>query len=234
MAHRVAFTLRSKNGKTGPIPVTTTQSDSCPPSCGMFNACYAKAGPLAMFWRKVNDSAAGLAWPDFLAQVASLPLGQLWRHNQAGDLPGIGEAIDAPALAEIVSANAGKRGFTYTHKPMDRAANRKAVSDANRGGFTVNLSADTLADADRLASLNIGPVVVVLPSDQVTATVTPDGRKVAICPATIADNVNCKTCGICALRDRKAIIGFPAHGTSKRKASAIAQGGAVHTLLKAA
>lgn len=26
------------------------------------------------------------------------------------------------------------------------------------------------------------------------------------------------------LRDRKAIIGFPAHGTSKRKASAVAEG----------
>jgi len=234
MAHRVAFTRVSKNAKTGPIPVTTTQADSCPPSCGMFAACYAKSGPLAMFWRKVNDASAGLAWPEFLAQVASLPLGQLWRHNQAGDLPGIGDAIDAPALAEIVSANAGKRGFTYTHKPMGSAANRRAVADANRGGFTVNLSADTLADADRLASLGIGPVVVVLPSDQVTATTTPEGRKVAICPATIADNVTCASCGICALRDRKSIIGFPAHGTSKRKASAIAQGGAVHTLLKAA
>lgn len=76
--------------------------------------------------------------------------------------------------------------------------------------------------ADQLAALNIAPVVVVLSADQTAATVTPQGRKVAICPATISDNVTCATCGLCALVNRKAIIGFPAHGASKRKASAVA------------
>ena len=40
--------------------------------------------------------------------------------------------------------------------------------------------------------------------------------------AKVLGRVTCKTCGLCAIANRKAIIGFPAHGPSKRKASAIA------------
>lgn len=29
------FTLKSANSKTGPIPVTTTSSDTCPNSCAL-------------------------------------------------------------------------------------------------------------------------------------------------------------------------------------------------------
>jgi len=175
----------------------------------------------------VSEHKAGLAWADAMAQIKALPKGTLWRHNQSGDLPGIGAEIDPLAFGELVKANRGRRGFTYTHKPMtgpEGLANQALVSIANREGFTVNLSADDLAGADRLAALQIGPVVVILPSDQTTATTTPEGRKVAICPAAIADNVSCATCGVCALRDRKAIIGFPAHGVRKRAASEIAKG----------
>ena len=228
-SYRVAFTRISKNKKTGPLPVTTSEARTCPPSCGMFAACYAKAGPLALFWAKVSDGRAGLEWGDFLLQVKALPKGQLWRHNQSGDLAGIGDVVDPIALAQLVQANRGRKGFTYTHKPVEGLAglaNRTAIEIANREGFTINLSADDLAEADRLADLGVAPVTVVLPSDQLTATKTPAGRSVAICPATIAENVTCATCGLCQLRDRKAIIGFPAHGTSKRKASAIAEGGA--------
>jgi hypothetical protein len=148
--------------------------------------------------------------------------GQLWRHNQAGDLPGIGDKIDRQALTKLVEANRGRRGFTYTHKPMS-IANRLAIAKANAKGFTVNLSADNLAEADALASLRIGPVVVVLPSDQLTNTTTPDGRKVVICPAVTHDNVTCATCQLCA-RQRDAIVGFPAHGARSALASRVAGG----------
>jgi hypothetical protein len=93
-------------------------------------------------------------------------------------------------------------------------------------GFTVNLSANTLAHADQLAALNIGPVVVVQDAVEGTRadTVTPEGRKVATCPATYRDDVTCASCGLCAVRDRKVIVGFPAHGAAKRAAAAIAKG----------
>jgi hypothetical protein len=226
MAHHIAFTRVSSNAKTGPIPVTTTSEETCPTSCPLKrNGCYADAGPLALFWRKVTARQAGLSWQAALREIRKLPKGTLWRHNQAGDLPGNGDAIDKAALLELIAANRGKRGFTYTHKPaLPGSENAYLVAMANLSGFTVNLSADNLAEADKLADLAIGPVVVVLPAEQTRATVTPKGRKVAICPATVSDNVTCADCGLCALVNRKAIIGFPAHGASKRKASSVAMG----------
>jgi hypothetical protein len=100
--------------------------------------------------------------------------------------------------------------------------NAEAVRAANANGFTINLSANNLQHADELAALGVGPVVTVLPTDQASNTVTPNGRKVVVCPATQRDNVSCATCGLCA-RQRDAIVGFPAHGTSKRKVDAIAR-----------
>jgi hypothetical protein len=220
--HQIQFTRASRNAKTGPIPVTTTSEESCPHACPLKgNGCYAEGGPLAILWRKVTERKAGLAWEAAMSEIAALPKGTLWRHNQAGDLPGTGDDIDTAALAELVKANRGKHGFTYTHKPVS-GGNAGAIAAANAMGFTVNLSANNLAHADELAASGAGPVVVVLSADQTSATVTPAGRRVAICPATISDKVTCATCGLCARADRKAIIGFPAHGASKRKASAIA------------
>lgn len=218
------LTVKSRNVKTGPIPVSTSTALTCPPACpfNAGNGCYAASGPLALFWAKVTAGDAGASYAAFLDQIAALPAGQLWRHNQAGDLAGAGDALDIAALDALVTANAGKRGFTYTHKPLRDAAERDAIARANAAGFTVNLSGNDLAHADRLADLGIAPVVAVLPADATQNTVTPAGRKVVVCPATQRDDVSCATCGLCA-RLRDAIVGFPAHGTSKRKADAIAR-----------
>ncbi len=218
------LTIKSRNVKTGPIPVSTTSAQSCPTACP-FNAgggCYAASGPLALHWSKVTSARAGQNYADFLAQIAALPDGQLWRHNQAGDLAGAGDALDIAALRRLVAANSGKRGFTYTHKPLTQADEKQAVADANANGFTVNLSANNLEHADTLADLGIGPVVAVLPADATENTITPNGRKVIVCPGTIRDDISCVTCELCA-RQRDAIVGFPAHGTSKRKADAVAR-----------
>jgi hypothetical protein len=219
------LTLVSRNVKTGPIPVSTTSAESCPSACPFNNAngCYAASGPLAIHWRKVTNGLSGDSYGAFLDKVSRLIKGQLWRHNQAGDLIGEGDTLDTQALALLVKANKGKRGFTYTHKPLDNQVERDAIRDANKGGFTVNLSGNNLDHADSLVDLGIAPVVVVLPHDATQNTVTPKGRKVVVCPATQRDDVSCASCGLCALQ-RDAIVGFPAHGPSKRKADLIAQG----------
>jgi hypothetical protein len=141
-------------------------------------------------------------------------------------LPGHGNAIDTAKLESLVNANIGRMGWTYTHKPMDSAESRNAIANANAKGFAVNLSADTLALADTLANLAIGPVVVVLDAQDGTRadTVTPEGRKVVTCPATYRDNVTCASCLLCARINRKTIVGFPAHGTYKKAAAAMAGG----------
>ena len=127
--------------------------------------------------------------------------------------------------ARLVDANRGRRGWTYTHKPVS-ASNAEAVSHANANGFTINLSADTLAEADQLAALNIGPVVVVLdaPEGEKADTFTPAGRRVVTCPATYRDDIRCSDCILCARPRRKTIVGFPAHGTYRKAAAAVARG----------
>jgi len=210
---QVHLTLKSANVKTGPIPVSTTERDSCPTDCAMRAGCYAASGPLALHWAAVSAGTRGTSWGQFVQAIAALPEGQLWRHNQAGDLPQTGGTIDAVKLGQLVQANIGRRGFTYTHHRD--AASLAWVKHANEWGFTVNLSANDLHDADALADTGAGPVVVVLPSTQAQNTETPAGRKVVVCPATQRDDVSCATCQLCQ-RQRSTIVGFPAHGTKKR------------------
>lgn len=209
----VHLTPKSANVKTGPIPVSTTERASCPADCKMKAECYAASGPLALHWAAVSAGSRGTGWSEFTDAIAALPDGQLWRHNQAGDLPQRDGTIDPALLGDLVAANIGKRGFTYSHHRD--AASIQWIRHANQWGFTVNLSANDLADADALADHQAGPVVVVLPSTQTANTTTPAGRAVVICPATQRDDVSCATCQLCQ-RQRAAIVGFPAHGTRRR------------------
>lgn len=224
------LTLKSTNAKTGPIPVSTTSAESCPPECPFIGAgCYAKSGPLALHWAKVTAGSRGDSFDALCSSVAAFPSGTLWRHNQAGDLPGTGSAVDGKALRALTKANAGRRGFTYTHKPVlsgpRAAANRKVIAAANVAGFTVNLSANNPAQADALAALGIAPVACVIPSDMPEKALTPEGRTIVACPAQTRDNVTCASCGLCARRERRdIIIGFYAHGSGAKKADAIARG----------
>jgi hypothetical protein len=210
---QVHLTLKSANVKTGPIPVSTTERDSCPADCAMRAECYAASGPLALHWSAVSAGTRGTSWGQFCESIAALPDGQLWRHNQAGDLPQVDGTVDAVKLGQLVAANQGKRGFTYSHHRD--AASLAWIRHANAWGFTVNLSANDLRDADALADTGAGPVVVVLPSTQTENTTTPAGRKVVVCPATQRDDVSCATCQLCQ-RQRGTIVGFPAHGSRQR------------------
>src|ERR1700758_116653 len=244
----------SQNAKTGPIPVSITERTSCWPGCALYeNGCYAETGALAMHWNRVSRGQAGGSWSEFCAKVAALRPGRLWRYAQAGDLPGYGPGIDVELLNELVAANSGKNAIAFTHKPVlgdDPVVveNRRLIAAATKAGFTVNLSADNPAHADRLADLGIAPVVTVLARayastavrhrfkrqrDQWAETIsewrdraaslpryTPAGRRIAVCPATYSD-ATCKTCGACA-RVRDAVIGFPAHGAWRQVEAATA------------
>lgn len=219
---RVHLTQRSSNSKTGPIPVSTTSADSCPPSCPLKKAgCYANGGPLAIHWRELTNGHRGTDWDDFCTKIAALPEGTLWRHNQAGDLPGKNGVIDKEMLCRLVEANRGREGFTYTHYPMT-GHNAAVVLMANQNGFTINLSAHNLEHADELASLGIAPVVTLVLDDPTDDLETPDGRQVAFCPAQLDDETTCLDCGACALVFRDPIVGFLPHGSQARSAVNIA------------
>ena len=80
-----------------------------------------------------------------------MPRGIVWRHNQAGDLPGIDNVnIDATKLLQLVESNKGRKGFTYTHYPViDNNWNQGLIKNANKLGFTINLSAESYSEADK-------------------------------------------------------------------------------------
>lgn len=224
-SYQVHLTLKSRNEKVGPIPVSTTESKTCPKACPFKKAgCYADGGPLALFWGKVDRCQAGTDWGSFCDQVKALPEGQLWRHNQAGDLPSSdARKIDPEAMDQLVTANSGKRGFTYTHHDMTAGNNAGIVKHSNMLGFTVNLSGNNLKHADALAALDVGPVVAVVPEDHPEHSTTPEGRKVVVCPEQTGKAKSCAECALCQKVDRKVIVAFRAHGVSKRKAIMIAR-----------
>jgi hypothetical protein len=212
------LTRISGNAKTGRIPVSTSSASTCPDSCPLKQGgCYAKGGKLSIHWQAVTSGARGVDFDQFADQIKKLPRGQLWRHNQAGDLVGENDKIDAPQLQRLVESNKGKRGFTYTHKPLN-VENQKLIKHANDNGFTINLSANNPSGVDALMALKIAPVVTVLPENAPKISYSKQGHKIVVCPAQSNDKTTCETCGLCQLVDRPYIIGFLAHGASKKKA----------------
>ena len=216
----VSLNMKSGNAKVGPIPVSTTEEKSCPNECPLKGTdCYARFGPLGMHWRKVKEGERGDNWDSFCERVEKFDDEQLWRHNQAGDLPQNSKGkIHATKARKLAKASKHTKGWTYTHyNPLD-SHNQKIIKEMNAsGGLTVNLSADSLEQADEYAK--IGPTVVVLPKDAPTSgNKTPNGLPIVVCPAQTAD-INCQQCGLCQIRDRKSIVGFLAHGTASKRLS---------------
>jgi hypothetical protein len=214
-----ALTKISSNSKTGAIPVTVSNRKTCPTSCPLLkNGCYAEGYYTQLHWDKVTNGERGTNWDEFISAIKSLPKRILWRHNVSGDLVGNNDIIDAPALAQLVQANKNKSGFSYTHYPMTNNNNIQAVKKANDAGFTVNLSANNIEQADHYKALGIAPVVVVVSENCEKVTFTPNNNKIVVCPAQTSEKVTCSSCGLCQKTDRDYIIGFRVHGTYTKKA----------------
>ena len=215
---RAHLVVDSRNEKLGGIPSSWTSRGTCPTTCSFYDAgCYALYGKLGHHWRTVGTD--GDTWEKFCADVSRLPFGQLWRLNVAGDLPGDGRGVDFAALKRLVEANVGRRGFGFTHH---RNATY-AVRYANEHGLTINLSADSLEEADRLAARGQAPVTVVVPHDAPLSLRTPAGRRVTICPAETEAKLTCAECELCAMPNRKVVIGFRSHGQSFRQVDRLVQ-----------
>ena len=234
----VTLNMASGNRKVGSIPVSTTEAGSCPSSCPLASPqgagiakdgdCYAAFGPLGMHWRKIGKDGRGIMWSLFCRAIKKLPKGQLWRHNQAGDLPKADnpncyniDLIDSEKCEELSSASRGKRGWTYTHYDMESSHNRDVVQKMNSvDGLTVNLSADSLEEADQYTDLGIAPVCVTIPEDAPhRGNKTPNGLHVVVCPAQTQDDMSCARCQLCQIKNRKSIVGFLAHGTASKRLS---------------
>ncbi len=216
----VHLTNISGNRKVGPIKVTTSEKSSCPSECGIADECYASGGPLAIHWNKVGEGQRGDNWDGFVNRVKRFRKNELWRHNQAGDLPQDENGkLDADKCEALADAASHTDGWTYTHyNPMDKH-NFEVIQNMNSvGGLVVNLSADTMEQADTYSRLGIAPVTVVLPEDAPNmGNKTPEGLPIVVCPAQTQEDMSCNICELCQKRDRKSIVGFKAHGSRRKK-----------------
>jgi hypothetical protein len=212
-----ALTLVSSNAKTGPIPTSTSDRATCPSTCPFYDkGCYAKSGPQNIHWKKVTEGERGVNFQEFTSAIRKLQRGQLWRHNVSGDLCHNDGNIDYLKLRQLIDANKGRKGYTYTHHVLNDH-NIIALQNANSLGFTVNASTESVEDADKVMTDHGIPAVAVVKSDKTDRFYTTEsGRKVITCPATIHENVTCATCKLCAKADRDFIVAFPAHGNAKR------------------
>ena len=219
----VALVADSGNLKTGHMPVSTSDMSTCPERCAFLSICYANYGHTIYHWRTVPDR--GTFWAEFVKKIAALPKGQLWRHNEAGDLPARNGRINAVKLRALVKANKGRRGFTYTHHELTEA-NVAAIRYANANGFTINVSCETVGQVDYVRALGL-PAVLATPKGEPVPSMTPNGNPLRICPAvTTAEarkagrdvrQIQCVNCGICYNHDRISSIVFPAHGPGAKR-----------------
>jgi len=237
------LTVKSNNKKTGPMAVSTSPMDTCPSACPFKeNGCYSNYGPIKIWWKKCSDveEETLTAYLSFLDRVRALPKGEYFRHNQGGDLlPFSPTRLAMGPAYDLVEAASHVRGFSYTHFPMlwddykfypdespipsslDIGINRETVETMNANGFTVNISCNSIDHADRIIDSNLkAPVTTVLPKSYETqdkAIMTPAGNRLVVCPA-MTRGKTCTECGLCMWANRRAIVGFPAHGTGKKRA----------------
>ena len=221
------YAINLKGNTKTAIPTTTSSKSTCPDTCPLkVKGCYAKNHFLGSYWERLSNGEVktSLDYRGLLHAVKRLPKGQLWRHNQAGDLNHIDGRIGISSLLALVSANSGKNGFTYTHHTPLNEHNYNAIKQANIDGFTINLSANNLTEADTFKTLGVAPVCVLLPVDAPNVSYTPNKNKIVACPAEKNKKVTCANCGLCAESKRGYIIGFRAHGSAKKSVNIIAVG----------
>ena len=137
----------------------------------------------------------------------------------------LAKASEHPRAFEVVSqltktlvdANkaSGAKGYTYSHHKLN-THNLEALKYANKNGFTINASCESLTQADDAIRQGL-PAVCVVNSNKVTPTHTPDGHKVTICPAQLHEKVSCSNCKLCSYSNRSQVVAFLAHGAREKK-----------------
>lgn len=224
--YSVHLSPKSGNGKTGPIPVTTTPRAVCPVECvHRGGSCYFENGGSAIFWTHVDAASAQpnlthshvdtrgrsystslLDWWAFvdLIRAGGIKPG-LARFAQGGDLPGDGRRIDRDAVLAFADAShaAGVRWIVYTHyvfgspRAADLLHNVSVIRAMGAAGVTVNVSCDTLAQVDTVRALGLHAAVTVASTWNARTARTPAGNALAQCPATYRDTGPGSSCATC-------------------------------------
>lgn len=220
----VIFTLKSGDKKTGCIPASYYPRYTCPIACPLRKSlCYGEYGNTRIHWDKLNRGECGIPFNVFLDRVDALPKDTLWRSAIVGDFPRGKHANEIGKRAyRIVDASKGKRGYAYTHYPLN-TNNKQFFNYARSNGFAINLSTNNIKHALELKQKTDIPIVTIVPSTWKESQYT-NGIRFLVCPNTLGlvskrtnKPVQCVDCRLCAKVERDSVICFPAHGVRKNQ-----------------
>ena len=172
-----------------------------------------------LHWSKVTAGERGTDWDTFCGELGkALKPGQIWRHNQAGDLPTLKDrvTIDPFRMSQLTDAAGHAAGFTYTHHPLSDL-NVQTIRETTANGLTVNASCETEQQAD--AAIADGLLAVITDDREERSWRTPDGNRVMTCPAQLRKDMDCDKCRLCQDRRPDVIVRFIPHGGGKVKAA---------------
>ena len=165
------FVTNTQSKKVGAMPTSYSPRQTCPSSCTLKNnGCYGDNFPIRLHWNRYSEDNND-NWSEFVKQVSYFRKHNrqgLWRHNVVGDLSTKKNKIDSKKLKQLVKANRGGKVICYTHHHTILSGKKRKLSEhnlnliryANNKGFTINLSADTLEQADILSDTKIPTTVV--------------------------------------------------------------------------
>lgn len=114
---------RSENSKTGPIAVVTSSETTCWIDCPMKDACYGRYGRLGMHFARVTagQSKNRYNFRALCSKLNKLPVGNLLRYADAGDLPGYrayDQYINKYSLVVLSEAVDHLHAWCFSHKPI--------------------------------------------------------------------------------------------------------------------
>lgn len=211
----------SQNEKLGAVSATTVSIESCGPCPWKNNGCYAQQGPLGWMVKRMDthvasESMEALAIARAEADaIDGLRTGLPLRLHVAGDCASDEAAQIVSGAAERYSRRNRAPAWTYTHA-------WRAVKRSSWGQTSVMASCETADQADAAMESGYAAAMVVeeYPNGK-RSWKLPTGATAIPCPQTTGAAASCADCRLCwndnALRARRAVITFAAHGSQNRK-----------------
>lgn len=217
-----ALVKTASNSKTGPIAVSYSSRESCPPTCPLKEkGCYGDGGRTRLHWDNVTAEEWGKPLEAFIEDVAKLEPFHWFRGSIVGDQWHVnGEIIESLFKKFVRALKHLAKKWTYTHHLLT-PHNQKLLRWSNSKGFTINLSTESKTQAANL--FKEGWPVCCVTEENLPTSYTHDGVRFVECPHSVDNGATqCATCGngnpLCSRADRKFVITFPAHGNRKRQA----------------
>jgi hypothetical protein len=213
------FVANSHNKKTGAMPVTSTSSNSCPVTCGLYNDCYGKSSYTRLQWDKLDKK--GIDFNQLMNLINSLRKNSPIRFNVVGDLTNNNGIIDSNKLIKLANTvkNRALNMILYTHLELSYL-NVAAFKLAFLKGLHINISCETIDKAKQALNYGLNSVIV-LPMGSINKVLKIDDFIIVRCPNEYNAKIQCVNCMLCS-KDRvqkRVVIAFTAHSTTKKRLS---------------